>query len=545
MQRQGGFISRAVQSLRASLLHAAIGRLSPLRHWSVALAAVFWIGLLAMPTAASARDGYVSSFDGTHIVYSFFPAANLKPQQRAPTVMIGPGWSSSRDKDPNSKSDLTFGSVGIGPLRAAGYNVLTWDPRGFGDSSGTVEVDSPSFEARDVQSLIDFIAKQPEAQLDGPRDPRVGMSGVSYGGGIQLVSAAIDRRIDAITPTIAWHSLVTSLDKNQTAKGGWGSALFGLGVQGSTAGGITGGLMGEPNGFVPPRSMDPHVTDAYQKGLQTGKLPDDDVKWFASHGPGDLVRNIHAPTLLVQGTVDTLFTLQEADQNYAMLRQAHTPVKMLWFCGGHGACLTGSGPDPLFVQNAVLSWFDRYLKENAQTDTGSAFRWISDTGAIHSSNTYPPPGGRPITGSGSGTLALVPADTSGGLIAAGFATNAVNIGLQTPTTPTQMLGSPLLRLNYRGSAAPAEDRVYAQLVDDQTHMVLDNLTTPVPILLDGKPHALTIPLESVAIDTKPGSHYSLQITDGSNVYFGQRSAGSVRFSKAAVSVPTLAPDATR
>ena len=37
------------------------------------------------------------------------------------------------------------------------------------------------------------------------------MSGFSYGGAIQFVSAAIDPRIDAIVPDVAWHSLPTSL----------------------------------------------------------------------------------------------------------------------------------------------------------------------------------------------------------------------------------------------------------------------------------------------------------------------------------------------
>ena len=58
------------------------------------------------------------------------------------------------------------------------------------------------------------------------------MSGASYGGGIQLVTAAIDSRPDAIAPVIAWHSLVTSLYKARPPKAGWGSALFALGVEG-------------------------------------------------------------------------------------------------------------------------------------------------------------------------------------------------------------------------------------------------------------------------------------------------------------------------
>ena len=64
--------------------------------------------------------------------------------------------------------------------------------------------DSPDFEARDVQALIDFVGTTPEALLDGPNDPRVGMSGSSYGGAIQLATAAVDSRIDAIIPDVTW-----------------------------------------------------------------------------------------------------------------------------------------------------------------------------------------------------------------------------------------------------------------------------------------------------------------------------------------------------
>ena len=53
-------------------------------------------------------------------------------------------------------------------------------------------------------------------------DPTIGMAGASYGGGIQLVSAALDKRIDAIEPTIAWHSLLTSLFPESNIKFGWG-----------------------------------------------------------------------------------------------------------------------------------------------------------------------------------------------------------------------------------------------------------------------------------------------------------------------------------
>src|SRR5262249_4547608 len=77
-----------------------------------------------------------------------------------------------------------------------------------------------------------------EQQLDGPDDPRVGMTGASYAGGIELVAAAIDHRIDAIAPSIAWHSLLTALYRDDLVKGGWAAALAGLGIPTATLLGV-------------------------------------------------------------------------------------------------------------------------------------------------------------------------------------------------------------------------------------------------------------------------------------------------------------------
>ena len=179
------------------------------------------------------------SFDGTSINMHFFPAAGLAAGDRAPSVLVGPGFGPPGETDENSASSEQFGNVGLGPLRNAGYNVLTWDPRGFGQSGGQVEIDSPDYEARDASALIDWLAQQPEAQLDAAGDPRVGMSGGSYGGGIQWITAARDARVDVIAPNISWNSQITSLYKEGALKFGWGSALCGLGIAGSLPGGCS------------------------------------------------------------------------------------------------------------------------------------------------------------------------------------------------------------------------------------------------------------------------------------------------------------------
>ena len=71
--------------------------------------------------------------------------------------------------------------------------------------------------------------------------------------------------------------------------------------------------------------LDPHITSSFTGGLTTGHLSADDRAWFASRGPGDAVKDIRIPTFLVEGTADTLFTLHEAIENYAILRANHVP----------------------------------------------------------------------------------------------------------------------------------------------------------------------------------------------------------------------------
>jgi ABC-2 type transport system ATP-binding protein len=505
---------------------------TPLRPRSRLVAVVLASALAAFfgSATAFARDDSVSSFDGTRIVLSFFPAEGLQVGQKAPTVLLGHGWGLSRDTDENSQTLSQFGTIGVGPLRAAGYNVLTWDARGFGQSGGTAEVDSPDFEARDVSALIDYVARQPEAQLDRSNDPRVGMAGGSYGGGIQLTSAAIDSRIDAITPDIAWNSLITSLYKEQSPKGGWSNILFGLGVEGSLLPGLVGGQTG---------TLDPHIASAYTSGLTTGTISDEDVAWFASRGPGGLVGQIKAPTLLLQGTADTLFTLDEAIRNYATLRRNHVPVRMIWFCGGHGVCLTDSGPSG-FAENAILAWFGRYLKKNKALDTGPRFEWIADDGQVRSRTDYPLPVEQLVKASGSGTLAFSPdAASSGTPIAATPATNAVRVTIPAPAAGSQIVGEPKLTITYSGSATATSVLLYAQIVDRKRNLVVGNMVTPFRVVLDGLPHTVTRPLEDIAASALSDSSYELQILPYTAVYGPQRAAGAISVSSIDVSLPVV------
>jgi ABC-2 type transport system ATP-binding protein len=500
----------------------------------VALALVA-MGLAATP--ALARDAVVTSFDGTRISLHLLPAAGLAPGHRAPTVLMGPGWGGKGITDPEAPSAPGLGVVGVGPLRHAGYNVLTWDPRGFGASGGLAEIDSARFEARDTSALITWLARQPEARLDRAGDPRVGMAGASYGGGIQLTTAATDRRVDAIVPAIAWHSQATSLYKASTVKTGWAQLLV-----------LAATIAGQRN--------DPEIGKANSQGLESNVLSPDVVRYFRTRGPDQLVARIRAPTLLFQGTVDTLFTLQEGVTNYGILRADHVPVKMVWFCGGHGACLTNPG-DTSRVQRDSLRWLARYLKGDRATRTGSGFEWVDQRGHNYAAGHFPVAPGPVLKESGRGRLHIVspggsgpypgPFPPNGGLGAfvapavAAKAKNAVNVRWKLRRAAT-ILGAPSLTLTYHGLADRVPARVLAQIVDNATGKVLGNQITPIPLVLDGQSRTIRVPLEIVTATGHRGSGFTLQLVAQSSLYNTHPAGGSVAFSRIALSLPTVRTD---
>jgi ABC-2 type transport system ATP-binding protein len=481
-----------------------------------------------------ARDVKLTSFDGTQIYVHFMPATGLQAGDVAPTIFEGPGLGMPGSTSLNGTpldGILTdnLGGVQVGTLRAAGYNVVTWDPRGEFYSGGQAELDSPDFEAKDVSAIIDWVATQPEVQLDGTGDPRFGMVGFSYGGGIQLVTGAIDHRVDALVPSIAWNTLNTSLYKSDAFKSGWGS-LLSLALLATFA---------RPNPAIYPAAV---------YGLLTGSLTQDQQDLLTARGPGnELIGDITAPTLLIQGTVDTLFSLQEANLN-ALAFADDVPTKVIWFCGGHGLC-TNNLLDPTdgeLITNETLAWLAHYVKEDTDVPTGPQFEWVDQTGQYYSSSTYPAADGVPITVSSNtgGVLPLVPLlGGSGPLlfvlpIGGTKALNAYNLSTPAATTTTHIVGTPQLSLTYSGVGIG--NHIYAQLVDDATGQVLGNQTTPIPVILDGQTHTIdNFALEQVAATLQPGQKVTLQLVASTVNYETLWTLGTLNVSGVSLTLPTI------
>ena len=264
----------------------------------------------------------------------------LPPSTPAPAILLAHGFG-------GDKTDLTTQAR---DLARAGYVVLTYSARGFGKSGGLVHLDAPAFEVADASKLIDYLATQASVREDAPGDPRVGVAGSSYGGGLALLLAGTDHRIDAVGADITWNSLEHALFPNGAATGPgvfkklWAGYLF----QAAHGTGPTDPSCGR---------FAPDICAAYQRAAQTG-TPDAAMSGLLrASSPASVLPSITAPTLLIQGEQDSLFPLTEADANARGIAAHGTPVKVIWRSGGHD----GGGQSDT-VRRAFQSWFDARLR---------------------------------------------------------------------------------------------------------------------------------------------------------------------------------------
>ena len=360
------------------------------------------------------------------------------------------------------------------------------------------------------------------------------MVGASYGGGVQLATAINDHRIDAIVPTIAWHSLNTSLYKDQAFKSSWGTLLT-VALLATLA---------RPNPALYPAAI---------IGDLTGMVSQANQDLLAARGPGDLVGQITAPTLLVQGTVDTLFTLQEADANAKALIANGVPTKVVWFCGGHGACVSTTN-DGTMVIGATLDWLNRYVKQDDDVDTGPQFEWVDQRGDVvlveHLPGRQWRPGrrvdddrrhaaARPVRRRLGSAAGRAGAGSHSGTAWNRFGrkgANALNLTTPKSTTTTYVVGAPKLSFDYSGTGTASH--VYAQFVDDTSGLVLGNLVTPIAVTLDGQSRTATVDLEQVAQTLRPGETLTVQLVASAFPYETINSFGVLNVSSMTLSLPT-------
>ena len=82
-------------------------------------------------------------------------------------------------------------------LAEAGYVVLNFDYKGWGDSDGAKTRLAPYSRVADVQAALTFMGAQPEVDA-----ARLGIYGTSYGGATVVFVAAIDPRVKCVVSVV-------------------------------------------------------------------------------------------------------------------------------------------------------------------------------------------------------------------------------------------------------------------------------------------------------------------------------------------------------
>lgn len=306
---------------------------------------------------------------GDTIWFTVFEPTQMVAGDSYPLVLHGPGYGGSRT------TTAPKGSM-IARLRNAGYYVLTLDPRGFGQSSGTVRVMDPDYYGRDMVAVLDWAEKLPGLRRRANGKMLVGSYGGSYGGMYQLLLAGADpqHRLTVLAPDITPHDLNYALDEGNVVKSGWGLALVaGAEANNLPTQGIQDLIGGDPStlttelqtllGHVAagdPLRQDSTVYEILTGAVLNNSFNDTATNFFEYHsvnyfcagkqpGPQQFLLPTSTPdtfqvpptpypkmdVLLTQGMQDTLFNYNNGYANYQCLKKTGGDVRLLSHQGGH------------------------------------------------------------------------------------------------------------------------------------------------------------------------------------------------------------------
>ncbi|HEX2129987.1 MAG TPA: alpha/beta fold hydrolase, partial [Actinophytocola sp.] len=172
----------------------------------VAAGGVVWLNSGDEPAEVRTRE---QTLTGAAEDVSLDSTLYLPERTPAPAIIVAHGFGGSKDSVDGEARELA----------QRGFVVLAYSARGFGTSSGEIALNSPDAEVADASALVSWLAEQPEVVTDAEGDPRVCVTGGSYGGALSLLLAGTDDRVDALAPTITYNDLSQALLPNSATTG--------------------------------------------------------------------------------------------------------------------------------------------------------------------------------------------------------------------------------------------------------------------------------------------------------------------------------------
>ncbi|MEU4582214.1 CocE/NonD family hydrolase [Kitasatospora aureofaciens] len=518
---------RAVSALLVAALGLGAGAVAA----PSAVAAQPAAGAPAFGAAASALDGFrladITAGDGVVLKADVFTPPAGTPgadaQGRYPVVVQPASWG---------QNDLEYVAQGH-RFAAAGYVVVTYTVRGFWGSGGEVDVAGPK-DVADISTVIDW------ALAHTPADPdRVGMVGLSLGGGLTLLGAAFDARIKAVASLSGWADLTDALYSGQTRH-----------TQAATRLATIEGLTGRKS---------PEFATALDDLFADRDLPEV-VKWANVRSPATYLDRINAhgtAVYLANGWSDSFFNPGQMTDFY---RQLTVPKRLELRPGDHASQeftgLLGFSND---TWDGARAWLDHYLKGAGGSRTGVDLE-VRPTGAHEAYPDWSSVGSRTEQLS-FGETSTVRGDRSSGasggvVLLSGLVDQWLH---QPPTALVPLLdrdaaavrqtgpyrqGLPVrgaVRVRTTVTASAPQGTAVAYLYDTDA-LGVGRLIAHAPQSWSGRPAGQPFPLDvtlfPTAYDLPAGHRLTLVLGTHDELYGGETPKGStVTFGPAEVSLP--------
>ena len=239
-------------------------------------------------------------------------------------------------------------------LNDAGYVVMTFDYKGWGESEGTRSRLAPYSRVADVQAAMTYMGMQPEADAD-----RIGLYGTSYGGATVSWTGAVDQRAKCIVSVVGigngarWMSRVRRVDEwfdiqerskeDREKRASTGESEY----------------VDRSEILLPDRQSAELAAAARRNNpAAVGTIPLEYVDDTIGFNPEWIVDKISPrPILFITSDNDRLVLPEESEQLYAY---AGEPKKLV-VLKGYGHYEVYSEPAFSEVMAATLDWYREYL----------------------------------------------------------------------------------------------------------------------------------------------------------------------------------------
>jgi predicted acyl esterase len=271
----------------------------------------------------------ITAHDGITLKSIYFNPSPTQAGSKNPTVIFISSWGMNKWEY----------VIPANEYAEKGYTVVSYTARGFWESGGVIDMAGAN-DMADVSTAIDWAIANTNA------DPsRIGLSGISYGGGISILASSKDTRVKSVAAMSCWVNLAESfLGNGETIR--TEAARF---LQ------ILADITGKPSEDLQT------LFDDYFHNKNLDFLYDFTYNSSAVHFIDDINKN--KPAMFIANALgDSLFT---PNQFPDFFNQLTMPKHIEFAPGDHaGPELPGLLGLPNQVWTRAVEWNDYYLASN-------------------------------------------------------------------------------------------------------------------------------------------------------------------------------------